>query len=157
MPPFYEKVAFTRGRIENGIDLTDIAWNFKKFVPGLIVINLGTNDDSYCKDQKDRQAEYQEKYTEFLGTVRRNNPQAYLLCILGMMGQRLCPFMEQAAACYRTKTGDERISTLEMDEQKAENGYSADWHPSVKTHNLAAKLLVSEIRRLINLGMIPMA
>jgi lysophospholipase L1-like esterase len=151
VPPFYEKVAFTRGRFGEGVNLTEIPWNFESFVPNLIVINLGTNDDSYCKDYEDRQKEYQQNYTEFLKTVRKNNPDARILCILGIMGQRLYSSMEKAVDAYKDETKDRNISALKMDEQKAENGFSADWHPSAKTHILAAKQLTAEIRGLINL------
>lgn len=149
VPPFYDKVAFTRGRFDSGFNLTDCLWDFSRFVPDLIIINLGTNDDSFCKGHGDRQKEYQTSYTKFLKTVRSRNPGARILCILGMMGRRLCPFMEAAVVDYVEETRDERISTLWMEEQKAENGYSADFHPSVKSHGLAVEQLVPEIKRIM--------
>lgn len=133
VPHYYDKVG-------------DEAWDFKGFVPDLIVINLGTNDDSYAREDRDKQEEFASQYTEFLKQVRAHNPDARMLCTLGIMGDRLYPFVEQAVAAYTQQTGDTRIATMKFDVQKPEDGYSADWHPSEATQNKAAEKLTAKIR-----------
>ncbi len=147
LPRYYDKLGFCHNAYI-GMKPQEVDWNFS-FRPELVVINLGTNDDSYCLDHADRQLDYQQQYTAFLGKVRALNPDAKILCVLGIMGDRLYPFVEKAVAEHCAKTGDDNIACMRFPVQLAEDGYAADWHPSVITHDKAAKLLTEEIRRLM--------
>ncbi|MFC3799329.1 GDSL-type esterase/lipase family protein [Cohnella sp. GCM10012308] len=150
VPDYYEKVAKSEGKFDRTLDPLTVSWDFDRFVPELIVINLGTNDDSYTKEHAVRQAEYADQYVEFLKCVRRNNADAKILCTLGILGGRLYPFVEQAVDRYGHETGDRNIATMEFDTQLASDGYGADWHPSKATHRKAAKKLVARIRELMD-------
>jgi len=149
IPDYYEKWAKSEGRPDGTLDPLSVAWDFTQFVPDLIVVNLGTNDDSYTQHNPDRQTEFSAQYTEFLKTVRRRNPHAVILCALGIMGDRLYPFVEQAVSRYIEATGDLKATTLKFDVQRAEDGYAADYHPSRKTHRQAAEQLVRHIQKLL--------
>ncbi|QYR22653.1 hypothetical protein KZ483_06785 [Paenibacillus sp. sptzw28] len=85
----------------------------------MIVINLGTNDYSYTKDDPVKQAEYRDAYVEFLKQVRSRNANAHLMCTLGIMGDALFPMVEQAVAAYSDETGDTNISAMKFDVQSA--------------------------------------
>lgn len=150
VPDYYEKVGKSDGKFDGSLEPQSVSWDFKTFVPDLIVINLGTNDDSYTKDDTHKQAEYAEQYVEFLKVVRRNNENATILCPLGIMGDRLYPFVEQAVNEYKKETGDAHITTMKFDVQLPADGYAADWHPSKATHMKAAKQLTAHIKRLMN-------
>jgi hypothetical protein len=135
VPPVYELVGKP----------TDyaVAWDFAANPADVIVLNLGTNDDSYAsKDLETRGAEYQAGYAEFLQQIRKNNPDAVILCTLGIMGcEELYPYIKQAVAAV----GDEKITCFQSPTQKASDGYGADWHPSPKTQALNAYLLADKI------------
>ncbi|MCR5142305.1 MAG: GDSL family lipase [Ruminococcus sp.] len=149
IPLYYESFGFSFGSFA-GRKPHDIPWDFSRYVPELVVMNLGTNDDSYCRDHADRQADYTENYTAFLKTVRRRNPDAYILCAVGIMGQRIFPALEKAVADHISQTGDSRISTMLFDEQDGEHdGLVADYHPTEVTHTKAANALSAEIRRIM--------
>ena len=149
IPLYYESCGFSYGSF-GGEKPQDIGWDFGRYVPELVLINLGTNDDSYCREHADRQADYTENYIEFLKLVRAHNPDAYILCTVGIMGQRIFPALEKAVAEYAAQTGDKRISTMLFDEQDSENdGLVADYHPTEVTHTKAAKALSAEIRRIM--------
>ncbi len=148
IPTYYEKLGFSYGEYR-GETPADIRWDFTVRQPELIVINLGTNDDSYCLDHADRQELYRAEYVHFLKVIRRNNPGAKLLCTLGIMGDRLYPFVEKAAADYSAETGDTNIACMPFAPQLLEDGYTADYHPTAVTHQKAASRIVSEIRRLM--------
>ncbi len=148
LPKYYDKLGFCHNHFQ-GKKPEDFAWDFS-FAPQLIVINLGTNDDSYCLEDAARQLDYQQQYTAFLKKVRSHNSQAKILCVLGMMGDRLYPFVEAAARDYTTQTGDTNIACMRFPVQLESDGYAADWHPSVVTHDKAAALLTAEIRRLMD-------
>ncbi|MEO3944882.1 GDSL-type esterase/lipase family protein [Gorillibacterium sp. CAU 1737] len=150
VPPYYEKVAYSVGKFDGTIKPETLDWDFQAYTPDLVVINLGTNDDSYTQEVGERQAEYAREYVEFLKQVRARNPQAMILCTLGIMGDRLFPFVEQAVANYSEQTGDTRISSMKFDVQLASDGYGADWHPSKITQVKAAEKLTAAIKELMN-------
>ena len=149
LPDYYELAGKSEGEFGGNRKPQDVRWDFSRFVPDLIVINLGTNDDSYTKDDAGKQAEYAEEYTGFLKQVRRNNPGSRILCTLGMMGDRLYPYVEQAVNRYTRETGDSNISVMKFDVQLADDGYAADFHPSQATHSKAAARLAAEIKGLM--------
>lgn len=149
LPDYYERVGKSDGKFDGVLEPQSVSWDFNKFIPDLIVINLGTNDDSYTKDDADKQAEYAEQYIEFLKMVRRNNANATILCTLGIMGDRLYPFLEQAVNDYTKETGDANLAAMKFDVQLTADGYGADWHPSVTTHSKAAEKLIPQIKGLM--------
>ncbi|MBE5810810.1 MAG: GDSL family lipase [Clostridiales bacterium] len=148
LPTYYEKLGFSYGAYKSQAP-QDVRWDFTVRQPDLVVINLGTNDDSYCRDYADRQQHYCDQYADFLRTVRRCNPGAKILCTLGLMGDRLYPFVEKAAAAYSAETGDTNIACMPFVPQLAEDGLAADYHPTEATHRKAAEKLTAEIRRLM--------
>ncbi|MDO7908536.1 GDSL-type esterase/lipase family protein [Paenibacillus sp. JX-17] len=149
VPDYYDKVGKSEGKFDGKVSPQTVSWDFAAFKPDLIVINLGTNDDSYAKDDAVRQAEYAEQYMEFLKTVRTHNPEAQILCTLGIMGDRLYPYVERAVNAYTQQTGDTHIAVIKFDVQLPEDGYGADWHPSQITHRKAADRLTAHIKELM--------
>ena len=117
----------------------NIQWDFS-FEPDIVVINLGTNDDSYCKGDKDKIAEFTREYKNFITKIRRYNPDAYILCTLGIMGNSLFPAIQTAVNEFQTETGDQKVDTLQFANQNMADGIAADWHPTEKTNEKAAKL-----------------
>lgn len=150
LPDYYEKVGKSEGKFDNALLPQDVRWDFDEFIPDLIVINLGTNDDSYTKDDPSKQANYAEMYVHFLELVRKNNVHSSILCTLGIMGDRLYPFLEQAVNEYTRITGDRNITTMKFDVQLEMDGYASDNHPSQVTHRKAANKLTAQIKELMN-------
>ena len=144
VPPYYEMVGRSGFVLPSGKTVTDIPWDFSRFQPQRIVINLGTNDLSWCLDRPERKAEFRRLYAEFLKTVRKNNPEAQILCILGAMGEGLNEEMTGAVADYAAETGDTKIRSALLKEQNGEkNGFGANWHPSEKTQRELADTVIS--------------
>ncbi len=149
LPQFYEKYGYTWSK--NGdFSPQEISWRFKRR-PDAVVINLGTNDDSYCKNIPERCEEFQAEYTRFLKTVRKDNPDAQIVCALGIMGQNLCPYVEAAVNDFKAETGDEKISFLKFDNQSQSDGIAADWHPTERTHAKAAAKLAEKLREVLGI------
>lgn len=149
MPLYYEKMGNTGGTYLGGYVAQDTDWDFTKRQPDIIVINLGTNDNSYVKNDAAKKEEYTTAYVEFLKQVRAKNPDAKLLCTLGIMGSELYSCIEDAAERYTAETGDTNISTMKFDTQSMSDGIAADWHPSEKTHTKAAEKLTAKIAELM--------
>ena len=148
IPLYYEKQAFSYGGFDD-VEAQSLDWDFSSYQPDLVVINLGTNDDSYCKSDEDKRAAYVAGYVEFLKTVRKNNHDARILCVLGIMGDALYPSVENAVSDYSAETGDTNISAFHLEPQKSEDGLVADYHPTEVTHTKAADALTAEIKRVM--------
>ncbi len=144
---YYEKVGFSYAKPEGTIELAQQPWDFSRFQPQTIIINLGTNDDSYCQDHTDRQEEFKDLYVEFLKVVRGHNPKARILCGVGMMGARIYPYVEQAVRDFREQTGDGQIDSLRLPEQLPEDGLVSDAHPTEVTHAKAAARITAYLRK----------
>ena len=149
IPTIYDKVGVS-GNTVNGKNLRNIDWDFDKFQPDFVVINLGTNDASYTKGNSKKIDEYKSTYIDFLKKVRKYNPNAKIICSLGIMGQDLYPAIESLVKTYIAQTGDSEVYTLKFNTQNmSADGIAADWHPSEKTHAKAAALLTKKIESLI--------
>ena len=145
VPKYYTQVGHASPVIEERHKIQDDEWDFS-VQPDLIVINLGTNDASYTVTSSPRQKEFAEKYTEFLKLIREKNPNAPILCTLGIMGTTLCDAIDLAVSNYTQETGDTNISTMRFDMQQDADGYAVDWHPSEKTHEKASDKLTAYIK-----------
>lgn len=145
---YYEKLGFSYGAYV-GKYAADVAWDFNKRQPDLIVINLGTNDETYTKTDAAKRDEYAAGYVEFLKMVRKNNPDATILCTLGIMGDGLYPSLEKAVEQYSTESGDTNVHTMKFDVQSPADGLAADWHPTEATHTKAADKLATEIKEVM--------
>ena len=152
VPDWYEKVGFCDHIIPGHRRVNEYDWDFSLFVPDVIVINLGTNDISYCGNDPVRQTCFQEDYISFLGTVRRRNPEAWILCTLGLMGTTLNGRVKEAVDLYKKETGDPRISFFPLQDQLSSDGYVPDYHPTALTHEKAAEKLIPVLRELIILN-----
>lgn len=128
--------------------LSDYAkdWNFETRSHDVVVINLGTNDSSYVtKEPETRSQEFVKGYIDFLNTVRQKNPEAYIICTLGTMGDELYEYVEDAVNQYSTSTGDKRIMSYKSAVQNQADGIGSDWHPSAVTQQKSAYVLADKI------------
>lgn len=147
--PYYSKVGFSYGQYM-GEKATEYRWDFAKREPDLIVINLGTNDENYVRAEEElRKEEFVAGYVDFLYEIRQKNPNAVILCTLGIMTDWLYPCVERAAEKFREETGDQKMYAMKFDVQLEEDGYAAGWHPSNKTYTKAAEKLIKEIKKIM--------
>ncbi len=149
IPPFYESLGFSHSSIGAGIHPQDVKWDFSRFVPDIIVINLGTNDSSFCKGHEERTAEFEKAYREFILTVRRLNPGAYIVCALGIMETVLTPQVKSACEGILRDTGDDKLCFYEFETQDGSLGYSSNWHPSEDTHMHRAEKFARFLKELM--------
>ncbi len=146
IPPFYESQCFCRDDFGSAGRPADIPWDFAKYQPQVVVINLGTNDDSFCQDTEWKREEYRQKYVEFLKVVRYHNPQAEIFCVLGLMGDRLYDKVCQVREDFMAQTGDQHIHTIHIPDQSTVGGNVIDYHPTPEAHTMAAEVVVAAIR-----------
>jgi len=145
VPDFYDKLGNSYGTYLGSFVPQETAWDFAK-QPDVVVINLGTNDNSYVKNDSAKKEKFTTAYAAFLKQVREKNPDAVIFATLGIMGAELYPCIEDAVERYIGETGDAGIYTMKFDTQNMADGIAADWHPSEKTHEKAAQKLSQTIK-----------
>ena len=146
--PYYEKEGRNDFRLATGKRVEEAVRDFTAFEPDWIVLNLGTNDLSWCGTDPERGRLFAQQYTAFLKTVRKHNPKAEILCILGVMGTGLNPVMQRAVEDYRKETGDQTVHVLMLEEQNASrDGYGSDYHPNEITQRQLAGKVTDVIRQ----------
>lgn len=138
----YEKACHLTGQ-------EDPLWNFPKVKNDIVVINLGTNDASYCGSSAYARQLFTDAYVRMLRTVREKNPYAYILCILGDMNNSLYPSVEEAVSQYSQQTADSRVEAFAVDFKMGENDIVIDGHPGPMSNLCAAEVLTEKISSLI--------
>lgn len=143
LPPIYERIG--------SLPAYSDAWDFAGSASDMIVLNLGTNDASYIvNDPSVRSGEFSRAYKDFLSDIRRNNPDAYIICTHGIMGYPdVYSIIEAVVKAHIEETGDERIISFALPEHRYRDGYGADWHPSKVTQSRAAEILTQKLREVI--------
>ncbi|MDD2955718.1 MAG: SGNH/GDSL hydrolase family protein [Oscillospiraceae bacterium] len=150
----------------------DENWDFSRFQPDLVVINLGTNDYVwYCYYAKNADlleksvarlgadkkwledgetddgdallAAFREAYTDFLLLVRQKNPGAWILCTLGLMGNELEPQIREAIAKSRLT----RVSYFRLPYLSEVGAAGGNGHPNLAAHRGAAERLTAHLRQ----------
>jgi len=132
----------------------DSVWDFSKFVPDAVVVNLGTNDFAMSVPNADA---FKSAYTKFLTSVRQNYPKAHIFVGIGpmlseMYSDKQTPMLAIARAdiqevvARRVASGDTLITALEFPRQTGNRGYGCDWHPSLATHAEMAQQLTPLIK-----------
>ena len=146
-PPYYERAGRNEFVLPCGKRPEEIPWDFAAWQPEKILINLGTNDLSWCSDREPRKEMFRKQYKDFLKTVRKNNPGAMILCVLGVMGTGLNETMVRAVNEYRMENGDPRIHSMTLQEQDATRyGYGSNYHPNEKSQQRLAEKIEAFIQ-----------
>ncbi len=131
-------------------------WDFQRWTPDAVVINLGTNDFNHGDPG---QSAFTRGYTAIVKRVRAYYPRAAIVCALGPMLSDNYPQGAHAlthARAYVTQVvaerradGDTGVTFLEFPTQDFANGLGCDYHPSLKTHRLMAAQLAATLRSLL--------
>lgn len=119
-------------------------WDFARFTPDVVVINLGTNDYAYG----DPGLPYQLAYAAFLQKLRATYPAAPIVAALGPMlpahaQATLAKYVQNAIA----STGDPKVTLLELEPQDGSDGFGCDSHPNVARQRKMAAALVAHLKK----------
>lgn len=141
VPLHYDKSCFLYGGRET-------LWNFSEFQSDFIVINLGTNDASYCGASLSGRQEFTRRYAEFIKQVRAHNPYAYIICILGDMNNTMYSCIQAAVSNYINETADNRIVAETVSYRMDINDIVINGHPGYLSNLCAANDLSLKIAQL---------
>lgn len=125
-------------------------WDFARYQPQLVCINLGTNDLS--TNNYDTKL-LKQAYKRFLAQVRQRNPHAKIVYLCGSMlnGKELDiarRILDEVVAEAR-KGGDAEVYRFDFTPQTGDLYYGASWHPSLWQHQKMAAELVAFLRPLM--------
>lgn len=120
-------------------------WDASAFRPQLVVIHLGNNDASYVREDPERERAFEREYANFLKQVQERNPDAAILCALGLFGPELCPAVRR---CVRKAGGN--VFFFQFPRQDPKDGLGTGDHPGPLCQQKASGLLTAQIRRIMN-------
>ena len=127
-------------------------WDFSKFVPQVVCINLGTNDTSTTGADPDLLL---KGYKDLYAKVRKSYPKAKIVLLCGSMmrGETDLPMAKAAMdQCMRDahSAGDKEVYRFDFTPQNGDLGFGASWHPSYKQHEKMAGELTPYLKKLMN-------
>lgn len=142
MPQFYDQLS--------AVGNNDSQWDFSRWTPDVIVINLFQNDswltdrdkklDPHPTDDQKIQA-----YIDFVRSIRTKYPSAQIICALGSMDATASPtwpgYVKAAVARMKTENNDQKLDTIFFDY----TGYGQ--HPRIAQHKANAAQLTAFIKR----------
>lgn len=141
MPALYDRTLFY-----DSIPL----WDYSRYTPQVICINLGTNDTSQDRYDTSRM---ETAYKTFVRHIRTKYPEAKIVLLSGSMlsGKPLADVkaaMDRAVAALRAD-GEKEVYRFDMSPQDGSLGYGANYHPSLRQHDRMATELTAFLRTLM--------
>lgn len=143
---------------------------FGEWKPDAIIVNLGTNDCSAFsqpawenpstgenfKQHKNPDgsfdtedvARFENAVTDFLSMLRRNNPETAIVWVYGMLGYDLSLPIANAISVFRRENNDNNTFFLQLP-STTEETIGCRFHPGVKSHERAAKVLTEYLTSLL--------
>ena len=126
-------------------------WDFNRYQPDVVCINLGTNDLSTPNyDAK----LLKQNYHKLLKMVRQHNPKAKIVFLTGTMlynkEMELQRQLLNEVAAEAKKAGDKEIYRFDMAPISGDEWYGNDWHPNVYMDEKMAGELTAYLRSLMN-------
>lgn len=124
-------------------------WDFSKFQPQVVCINLGTNDTAQQYDVK----LLENGAKTFFADVRKRYPQAKIVVMTGPMrsGKRLLDQKTaiDAAVNQLKAEGMTEIYRFDFPYDNGKYGYGTGHHPAVGEHHFMAGMLTNYLKKLM--------
>lgn len=125
-------------------------WDFSRYQPQLVCINLGTNDLSTNNYDVTL---FKKAYKKFLKQVRSHNPKAKIVLLCGSMlnGQELNVAKNtlNELVAEAKQEGDNEVYRFDFTPQTGDLYFGASWHPSLWQHQKMAGELTAYLRTLM--------
>lgn len=132
-----------------------VHWNYKNYIPNLVIIALGTNDFSKGPGKKPRPKlngnDFVKAYTKFVARVHKQYPKAkFILANSPMFGPKnkkvLAGYLKRVIANSKA-AGDKAITQFSWG--KTYN-HGCDGHPYMNQQGLMAEQLVPVVKKYMN-------
>ena len=126
-------------------------WDFSRYQPDVVCINLGTNDLSTPNYDLSL---LKKGYQKILKMVRQHNPKAKIVFLTGTMlynqELQLAKQLLDEVTAEAQKAGDKEVYRFDMAPIDGNAFYGNDWHPNVYQDEKMAGELTPYLRKLMN-------
>lgn len=141
--------------------------DFDSWKADAVIINLGTNDEGSFNNPEyinpvtgevrkmhlredgsydpDDIKMIQEGVSEFLTTLRKDNPKALLVWVYGMLGNGIEEYLRKAVNTYAEEKGDNKAVFVALPNTQGD-GYGSRQHPGKISHENAAQVITSYLK-----------
>ena len=126
-------------------------WDFSKWVPQTVVINLGTND--FSTEPYPDSAVFEAAYNMLVDTVRTNYPGVTIFCVSGpMIGEPCTHYVRDVVAEQQLREGrDKDIFFIEIPRSiMTDTDWGCAMHPNIYGANKMADVVAPMIRLRMN-------
>ena len=121
-------------------------WDFSKWIPQAVVINLGTNDFS-TQPYPDKSV-FENAYVQLINRVQSNYPGVTIFCVCGpMIGEPCATYVNEVVnQCQQNNTNKKvyyinvSTSVLTMSDR------GSDWHPNIMGQQKTADIILPVIK-----------
>lgn len=171
IPNYYEKICSILKGNRNKELGTHADNDFVSWQPDIIVVNLGTNDESafnspqwqsednhetfkqHLNDDgtynEDDLRRFEEAVIRFLFKLRLYNSNSKIIWCYGMLGSNFINYIDNAINRYKVQSNDNNVILKELP-NTTEETVGARSHPGVLSHYNASKELIQTIKYLLN-------
>lgn len=139
IPKHYEEICSVMKRPK-----ANEKWDFGRFEPDWVIVNLGTNDQGPCQSRPDISDIFETGVVSFLKNIRLHNPKAKIVWCYGMIGHILADRLERAVNDYKAQSGDDKVQYILLPEIDMEKTGALS-HPTEIQQQEAADYLRSQI------------
>ena len=152
MPVQYEYTGYAwKPQLRSEPTFLSEKWDFSRYQPDVVCINLGTNDLS--TPNYDLQL-LKQNYQKLLKMVRQHNPKAKFVFLTGtMLGKKESDIQQQMLdeiAAEAKKAGDQEVYRFDMTPISGNEWYGNDYHPNIYQDEKMAGELTAYLRGLMN-------
>ena len=151
MPVQYEYTGYAWDlKLRDEASFLSEKWDFCRYQPDVVCINLGTNDLS--TNNYDLEL-LKQGYQKLLKLVRQHNPKAKIVFLTGSMlyNQELkeaCQLLDDITAEAK-KAGDKEVYRFDMSPISGDAFYGNDWHPNIYQDEKMAAELTAYLQKLM--------
>jgi lysophospholipase L1-like esterase len=137
MPALYDRICFNDSSSK---------WNFSKWIPQAVVINLGTNDFS-TMPYPDKNV-FQTAYQNLIDRIRNLYHGVNIFCLCGPMIEEPClSYIKEVVKLDQDKKRDKDVFFIEIPRSiMTDNDWGCDMHPNMRGMIKIANIIADEIK-----------
>ena len=152
MPVQYEYTGYAwKPELRQETSFLSDKWDFSRYQPDVVCINLGTNDLSTNNYDLNL---LKQGYKKLLKMGRQHNPKAKIVFLTGSMLynqelQEACQLLDEVTAEAQA-AGDKEVYRFDIPHIDGEVFLGNDWHPNIYQDEKMANELTAYLRKLMN-------
>lgn len=152
MPVQYEYTGYAwKPELRQEATFLQEKWDFSRYQPDVVCINLGTNDLSTPNYDLSL---LKQGYQKLLKMVRQHNPKAKIVFLTGSMlynqELQIAKQLLDEVTTEAHKAGDKEVYRFDMTPINGNKYYGNDWHPNIYQDEKMANELTPYLRKLMN-------